>query len=176
MSDTSRTHLKTSCASGEGHSAIHIGVSAPVDVPAVIHEDDLSGEFIHRRVSDTKPKKNKGARILEALPTYSIPNRKANTPHVARLHKLASLLQLHHIHRGATLESNNELHESLDFLAQQAGQALTDRMHSISHIVIVSQIYPIYGAETQIDSGPLTRSIEAAKSSIDDAFKAVDKA
>lgn len=153
----------------------------PVDVPTTITEDDFfedDGPVVPRRVEKPKsqPKKNKAVRIIESLPTYSIPNRKAKTSHIARLHKLASLLSLHHIYRGAKVAADSELHARLDYLAQQAGQTLTDRIHNISHVVIGSKVYTTDGQEIELANGPVTRSTRLDKNNIDDVFRTVEKA
>lgn len=153
-------------------------VVTPVDTPTVFVEEEwLPQPEPVARVEKPKQKpKNKVVKVLETLPSYSIPNRKAKTSHIARLHKLASLLNLHHLHRGAMVTANNELHARLNYLAQQAGQSLTDRVENISHVVIGSKIYTTDGTEIELENGPVTRSTKLDKNNIEDVFRVVDKA
>ena len=149
-----------------------------IDKPTDFNEDEwLPQPEQVKRVEKPKHRpKPKRFKVLESLPSYTIPNRKAKTSHIARLHKLASLLNLHHIHRGAMVAANNELHARLDFLAQQAGQSLTDRAENISHVVIGSKVYTTDGQEIELESGPVTRSTKLDKNNIEDVFRVVDKA
>jgi hypothetical protein len=151
----------------------------PVDVPTTITEDDILGDLDtperEKPVQQRASKKPKVVRVLESLPTYTIPNRKPKNSQIARLHKLASLLSLHHISKTASDEANDLLHHHLDFIAKQREEELNQRVISVGHVVIGSKAFTTDGTEIVAPTGPVTRSAKLDANNVNDVFRTVDR-
>lgn len=111
---------------------------------------------------------------MESMPTYTIPNRPAKGSHVARLHKLASLLS-NKLMPDAKKAADHQLHAFLDGLAATHAEELAKRAEAISTVVIGSKVFTTDGVEIADDAEAGKRDIRLDAHNIDGVFKEVNR-
>lgn len=150
---------------------------APSGEPAAV--DFADGElFDFEPTPAPKPAakaKPRVVRALEAIPSYTIPNRPARGSHVARLHNLASLLSESTILPGAKANADTLLHKHLDGIAEMRKDELDKRAKAISHVVVGSRAFTTDGVALIDDADTGTRKVRLDKHNIDGVFDEVKR-